>query len=77
MKQPTPEEWWNTLSDEDRKAFTVAAGQAFLSPELAAKLTHAGVLYAMGGFNHEMNIVFPGPYRDYAEEHGDEDGQGD
>ena len=66
--QPSPQQWWEELSGDDRAAFAAAARRPLgLAEELARKLRDAGVLVAYVGWQgQEMEAVFPREYADHA-----------
>jgi hypothetical protein len=66
--QPSPQQWWEKLSNDDRAAFADAALRRLgLAEELARRLRDAGVLVAYAGWQgQEMKAVFPREYADHA-----------
>lgn len=65
---PAPEDWWDSLSDDDKAAFRLAADRPFpLDRDLAKKLDDARVPVVRVGFEGDtMEPVFTKQYRDYA-----------
>ena len=68
LGQPSPQQWWDELSDDDRAAFAASANRRLgLAEDLARKLRDAGVLVAYVGWQgHDMEAVFPREYADHA-----------
>lgn len=68
LGQPSPQQWWEELSDDDRVAFAAAASRPLgLAEELARRLRDAGVLVAYVGWQgQEMEAVFPREYAAHA-----------
>jgi hypothetical protein len=74
MSRPTPEEWWNGMSEADRAAFMdqVAVGRR-VSFDLWMKMGSTEVLAANHGYgDHPWEYYLPGDHLRYVLERAEE-----
>jgi hypothetical protein len=75
MWQPSPEEWWATLSDRDRAAFMDAAPRGIIGYDLWHKLGEARILdRARTAEDQPWEYRMPGLYLAYIRHRADERG---
>jgi hypothetical protein len=66
MGQPSPEDWWSTLSDSDRAAYLDAAPKGIIGFVLWNKLSQANIVaWARAVEDQPWEYRMPGPYLAY------------